>query len=121
MPKVTMIGLRSSAANFDKWPELTEEKLEAAFKQVVQEMDEAGYEATWCLLAPGDTAIEQAIKTLLAERPDVVLVGAGIRSDADHFSLFEKLVNVIHSYAPQAYICFNSNPFDSVEAVKRWV
>lgn len=120
MPKVTMVGLRSSALNTEKWPELTVDKLEAAFKRVEEDMHAAGYQATWCLLAPDDTAIEQTIKTLLAERPDVVLIGAGIRVDTDYFPLFEKLINVIHSYAPQAYIAFNTNPLDSVEAVKRW-
>jgi len=115
-----MIGLRSSALNTDKWPELSVEKLEAAFRQVEEQMHAAGYDATWCLLAPGDTAIDQTIKTLLAQRPDIVLVGAGVRVDPDHFALFEKLINAIHRYAPQAHIAFNTNPMDSVEAVQRW-
>ena len=34
---------------------------------------------------------------------------------------FENLLNVVHAQAPNAKICFNSSPTDSVEAVQRWV
>jgi hypothetical protein len=35
--------------------------------------------------------------------------------------LFEKVINLVHRLAPQASICFNSNPADSVAAVQRRV
>ena len=35
--------------------------------------------------------------------------------------LFEKVVNLVHELAPDARICFNTTPADSVEAVRRWV
>jgi hypothetical protein len=45
----------------------------------------------------------------------------GIRCSARHLVLFERLVNAIHSGAPRAKICFNTNPGDSLEAIQRWV
>jgi hypothetical protein len=48
------------------------------------------------------------------------LFGAGVRKDDDHFLVFEKLVNIVHQYAPQARIAFNTGPTDSDLAVQRW-
>ncbi len=52
--------------------------------------------------------------------PDIVLIGAGVRTDPDHMLLFEKMVNLIHEKSPGSKMAFNSNPFDTVDAVKRW-
>ena len=46
----------------------------------------------------------------------MVLVGAGVRTDIEEFTLFEKLINVVHQLAPSAKICFNTGPTDSVDA-----
>jgi hypothetical protein len=35
--------------------------------------------------------------------------------------LFEKIVNLVHSLAPDAKICFNTTPADTAEAVQRWI
>ena len=118
--KVLLIGLKSDAVDFKKWPQLTKEKLEAAFLQVVSELKENGYDAKWCLTDSGETAIEQVHEALKTEQPDIVLVGAGVRTDPDHFFLFEQLINVIHSQAPNAKIAFNSLPYDTLESVQRW-
>ena len=52
---------------------------------------------------------------------DCVLIGGGLRLIPSSFLLFEKLLNVIHEHAPGARICFNANPDDTAEAVRRWV
>lgn len=118
--KVLLIGLRSDSVDYVKWPQLTKEKLEAAFTQVVSQLTENGYEAQWCLTDTGDTAAEQVHDVLCEVQPDIVLVGAGVRTDPDHFLLFERLINVIHTHAPNAKIAFNTLPYDSLESVQRW-
>ncbi len=118
--RVLLIGLRSSSVDFAKWPELTTEKLEAAFNQVLQDLTSQGYEAKWCLTDTGETAEEQVQETLNSFQPEIVLIGAGVRTDPDHFILFERIINSVHSNAPNARIAFNTSPFDSVEAVERW-
>ncbi|WP_017016359.1 hypothetical protein [Enterovibrio norvegicus] len=50
-----------------------------------------------------------------------MLIGAGVRRDEDHFLVFERLVNAAHMAAPDAAICFNTNPSDTAEAIKRWI
>lgn len=118
--KVLLIGLRSDCVDYEKWPQLNKEKLEAAFIQVVAELTQNGYDAIWCLTDQGETAEEQVKNALREERPDIVLVGAGVRTDPDLFFLFEKVINVIHAQAPSAKIAFNNLPYDSLESVQRW-
>ncbi|WP_334029587.1 hypothetical protein [Alteromonas sp. P256] len=118
--KVLMIGLRSDAVEFDKWPQLTKEKLESAFVDTVTELAKNGYDAKWCLTDRGETAEQHAYHTLLKEKPDIVLIGAGVRADPDHFLLFEKLINIIHTHSSNAKIAFNTMPNDSLESVQRW-
>ncbi|MEM9346739.1 MAG: hypothetical protein AAGB26_08990 [Planctomycetota bacterium] len=120
-PKVLMIGLRSDAVDFEKWPQLSVEKLEAAFEKVLGEMADAGFDARWCLTDTGEAAEQQVLDELKAVEPDVVLIGAGVRTDPDHFLLFERLINAVHRAAPRAKIAFNTLPYDSAEAVRRWV
>ena len=50
---------------------------------------------------------------------DCVLIGAGVRLDPDAFIVFEGLVNAIHVLAPNAQICFKTNPSVTAEALKR--
>ncbi|MEM6259542.1 MAG: hypothetical protein AAF711_05570 [Planctomycetota bacterium] len=120
-PKVLMIGLRSDAVDFEKWPRLSAEKLEAAFERVLGEMAGAGFDARWCLTDTGETAEGQVLDELRAVGPDVVLIGAGLRTDPEHFLLFERVINAVHGAATDAKIAFNTLPYDSVEAVRRWV
>ena len=118
--KVLLIGLRSDCVDYEKWPQLTRDKLEAAFEEVVLQLSKEGYTGIRCLTDQGKTASEQIEKALKKENPDIVLVGAGVRTDPDLLLLFEKVINAIHKYAPPAKIAFNRLPYDSVEAVKRW-
>lgn len=117
---VLLVGLKSSVVDFEKWPQLSVEKLEAAFKQVVSDLQNEGFEARWCLTDTGETAEQQLSDALREHSPDIVLIGAGVRADPDHHLLFEKMINLVMRISPQSNIAFNSLPNDSVEAVKRW-
>lgn len=118
---VLMIGLRSDSVDYSKWPQLSPEKLEAAFRHILEALKDAGYHARWCLTDSGETAAAQVQDALLKERVDLVLIGAGVRTDEEHFLLFEHVINLVHQHAPQAKIAFNSTPFDTLGAIKRWL
>jgi hypothetical protein len=62
-----------------------------------------------------------ATQALMSRRPDCVVIGAGLREPAPRLLLFEKIINLVHSLAPQARICFNTKPADTVDAVRRWI
>ena len=118
--KILLVGLQASSVDFDKWPELSVEKLEKAFADISEALTNQGYSAKWCLTDTGETAEQKLTESIASLQPDVVVVGAGVRTDPDHFLLFERIINTIHKKAPQASMAFNTNPFDTIEAVKRW-
>ncbi|MEM1158160.1 MAG: hypothetical protein AAGH72_07890 [Verrucomicrobiota bacterium] len=116
---VLMIGLHPASVNYEKWPELSPVILKQAFDETVEKMTEAGYHAEWCLTDTGETAEDQVMDALKAKQPDIVLIGAGVRTDPDHLTLFVRLLNLIRIHAPSAAIAFNTSPHDSVDAVQR--
>ncbi len=118
--KILLVGLQASSVDFEKWPELSVEKLEKAFADIIEALTRGGYTAKWCLTDTGETADQKLTESIASFHPDVVVVGAGVRTDPDHYLLFEKIINIIHKRAPQASIAFNTNPFDTIEAIKRW-
>lgn len=119
--KVLMVGWHPSVVDFSKYPGLTAQKLEGALRADEEALNSLGYEASIGFIHGGDTAADQLTETLNKTAFDVVLIGAGVRKDDDHFLVFEKLVNIVHQHAPQAHIVFNTGPTDSVAAVQRWV
>lgn len=117
---VLMIGLDANSVDFDKWPELTQEKLEQGFVDIATQLNELGYEAEWCLTDTGNTAVEVVKAKLLERSNDVVVIGAGVRKDPDMLLLFETIINTIIEVSPASKIAFNTLPFDTAEAVQRW-
>ncbi len=118
--KVLMVGWHPSVVDYSKWPGLTPDKLEAALRADEKKLNELGYDASIGFIYSGDTAIAQVEAALKNTAYDVVLIGAGVRKNDDHFLLFEKLINVVHERAPGARIAFNTGPTDSDAAVQRW-
>ncbi len=118
---VLLIGLDPAVVNYDRWPGLTAEKLEAGLRRDEATLNDSGYAAQICFVDHGETAEDVVTGTLQETEFSCVLVGAGVRTDTEEFILFEKLINVVHEHAPGAKICFNTGPTDSVAAVERWV
>ena len=119
--RVLLIGLDPAVVDYGRWPGLTAEMLEGALGADVARLGELGYDASLCFVDRGETAVARVEEVLRAGRFDAILIGAGVRTDAEHFLLFEALVNAVHAAAPAAKLCFNTGPTDSVEAVRRWV
>ena len=119
--RVILIGLDPAVVQYDKWPGLTPEKLEAGLRRDEASLRAQGHDAAICFIDRGATAEATVSAALAATPPDVVLIGAGVRIDPEQFLLFERLVNLVHAQAPQARLCFNTGPADSVDAVARWV
>lgn len=118
--KVLMVGWHPSAVNYDKWHVLTPERLEAGLRADEAKLNGLGYGATLGFIYDSETAAATLAETLKSTSFDVVMIGAGVRRDDDHFLVFEQLVNIVHEHAPQARIAFNTGPTDSDAAVQRW-
>jgi len=120
MKSVLLIGLLPSVVDFAAFPNLTEEKLARGLKAEEEGLRALGFDVAWCLVDLGQTAEEVARAAVRAKPYEVVLIGAGVRTLAAHFALFEKLINIVHEHAPTAKICFNTRPDDTQQAVLRW-
>ncbi|CZF79579.1 hypothetical protein GCE9029_01542 [Grimontia celer] len=118
--KVALFGWHPDVVNYDKWPGMTAEKLRAALEGDRDSLLELGYAVDLHYIRDGETAFDAATEALTGKPYECVLIGAGVRRDEDHFLVFEKLVNAVHKAAPQATICFNTNPSDTADAIKRW-
>lgn len=118
---VLLVGWNPDVVDFSKWPGLTAEKLRAGLEGDRDKMNTLGYDATLGLIDDADTASDRVIGFLSEKTYDCVLIGAGVRIDSEYVLLFEALINTVHEKAPRAKICFNTGPFDSVDAVQRWV
>lgn len=120
--KVLLVGWypHSPAINYHKIPAFTAEKLVAMLEADRQKLIELGLDAELCYIHSGDTAYDEMAAFLEKHHADIISIGAGVRLPPEHLLVFEKLVNAVHALAPQAKICFNTNPSDTAEAVQRW-
>jgi len=121
MQKVLLVGWHPDVVDFEKWPELTSEKLNQGFETERSRSNDLGIDARWQLIRDAETGAREMTDELGNETYDVVLIGAGVRKDDDHFLTFGTLVNVIHEHAPRARIAFNTNPSDAADAIQRWI
>lgn len=124
MKKVLIIGMNPHTVDFNNPelpPGLTIEMVEKGTTATIDRLKAAGYEAEAYLLNTDQTDYTEIIKLLKTKKQDGVVIGNGIRSIKVNFLLFEKIVNIVHEYAPEAKIIFNSLPTDTEEAIKRWL
>lgn len=119
--KVLLVGIDPKKLDFTKIPNLTEQELSKALETQKQKLITAGYDAEWCLVDLGKTAEKTVKDKLSKEEYNLVLIGAGIRTLPDNFILFENLINIIHQYAPNSQMGFNTNQNDTEISVKRRV
>jgi len=119
---VLLIGLAPNAVDFSKVPGLDEAKLAAGLQAGLEEVVAAGFDATWCLTdSTWESAEPQISACLAANRYDAVMIGAGVRTIPEHFLLFERVINLVHTGAPGAKLCFNTSPDTTLAAIRRWI
>ena len=118
---VLAIGIEPSLVDFSALPGLTAELLTSYIEAQIEQLRAMGYEADSCLIDLGETAEAVATQALTSRQLDCVVIGAGLREPMPRLLLFEKIVNLAHTHAPQARICFNTTPADTAAAVLRWI
>jgi len=123
---VVIIGLDPSLIDFSSpdfaaFPGLTADKVMAGIAAAEEGLKAIGYDAQHCHIDFGQTAEAVVTAALQKNRFDCILIGAGVRAVPSNLILFEKLINVIHEHAPHSKICFNTNPSDTLDALRRWV
>jgi hypothetical protein len=117
---VLALGLDPIFADFTECPELTPEVIRAFIDSQLERLAGLGYVVHSCLVDLGETAEAVLAEYLKSQSFDCVVIGAGLRAPKQ-LLLFEKLLNLVHTQAPDAKICFNTTPADTAEAVQRWL
>lgn len=124
---VALVGLDPFTLDFSDpayapFANLGAEKVQAGLDHDVNELNRLGYDAH-LVLTEGDldTARRKVSAALKSKAWDCVMIGAGVRTIAKNFGLFETFVNLAHELAPQAKICFNTRPDDTAATVQRWI
>jgi hypothetical protein len=118
---VLAIGIDPVFADFTTLPGLTPELVRHYIDVELERVRTAGFDVVSCLVDLGETAEATTAAALRARSFDCVAIGAGLREPAERLLLFEMVLNLVHALAPDARICFNRNPADTLDAVHRWV
>lgn len=95
------------------------EKIKALLEKGDAEMAAADcdYKSLHCGPEQGTEPLE---KELAAKKYDCVVIGFGIRGNAELTPWFEALVNAIVDNSPGTKVLFNTSPDSTSIAVKRW-
>ena len=120
--RVLLVGLRPEAVDFSDPalpPGFNAEKIHAGIAIAMTNMEERGWQADTCLIAPNEMVGPVLKRQLEKARYDCVVIGAGIRLPPKLLSLLETVINVVRSAAPNAAIAFNTQPEDTAEAAAR--
>jgi hypothetical protein len=118
---VLAIGIEPALADFTLAPQLNPDLVRNYIHAQIEQMRALGFDTEVCLIDLGETAEQVTTAALLAKAFDCVVIGAGLRLPPPQLLLFEKIINLVHQFAPAAKICFNTNPADTAAAVQRWI
>ena len=122
--RVLLVGLDPDIVDYTKSPvpDLTAAKVRAAVEADGAKLETLGYSVKVLYVDDGNRAETTLTNELTTSRYDCIMIGAGLRVVPPYFLLFERFINIVHRHAPASTkLCFNSNPADTAEAVKRWV
>jgi hypothetical protein len=118
--RVLLIGLEPETLDYSSFEDLNAEKVMKNLRSEQNKGKELGYDVEICLINPDGTDMDK-ISQKLEKQFNCIVIGAGIRLLPEYFILFEKALNLVHQNAPSSKICFNTNPSDTIEAIKRWI
>ena len=118
---VLAIGLDPAFVDFTAIPQFTPDMFRSYIEAQLGRLRDAGFDVVSCLIDTGETAEAVAAAVLTTSHFDCIVIGAGLRLPPERLPLFEKVLNLVHTLAPKARICFNTTPADTAEAVRRWI
>lgn len=100
-------------------PKHLHEKLTMGLQATEKKFKDAGLQQSFLFVTPDDDVTGSLGPELAKRKPDVLVIGFGVRGDPKLTSFFEDLVNTAHSTLPECKFAFNTEPGNSLEAVKR--
>ncbi len=119
--RVLVIGFEPKSLDYSSLKDLNADKVMTGLRAEQERGLGLGYDIEMCLFNTNGADIDIISQKLAEKQFDCIVIGAGVRALPEYFFLFEKVVNLVHQNAPASKICFNTNPTDTVEAIKRWI
>ncbi|KAI9714909.1 MAG: hypothetical protein M1820_000198 [Bogoriella megaspora] len=116
MPSVLVLGLSPKHSKSLQF--MPEDRLAQMLQASEKALEEAGYDAK-CVYLERDDDVEYAKATIKEKDWDTIVIGAGIRTIPELTLVWETLLNAAHLALPNKLLCFNSNPADVLDAVRR--
>jgi hypothetical protein len=98
---------------------LTPDKIREGLEASLNDLRSKGRAARLVYLDTKETAPAQLAEALKWSPFDVIVIGAGLRIIPKQTEMFEVVMNVIRTNAPQAKLAFNLSPDDSANAAER--
>ena len=119
MTKVLIAGFTAEATDLQH-STLNVDQLRDLIAAGDAEVSEAGYEVVrgW-IDSDHDAGVARVRHLLSTTTFDIVLIGGGVREDTGVTNLFERLINAVHELAPHTRFAFNSDPSDTLAALRR--
>jgi len=124
MTRVLFVGQKPETVDFSDPalpPGFDADKIKAGIAVGAAKLEERGWQADLCMIAPDETAGPMLEKQLASATYDCVVIGGGLRLPPKSLLLFEAVVNAVHKAAPNAAIAFNTRPEDTADAAARWL
>ncbi len=101
--------------------DLTPQKIRAELEIHAEILRNKGVDVKVYLFNLDDFSTTEEFKKDLVHL-DVVEIGAGVRTIPMCLPFFEKLMNMLHEFAPRSTkICFNTSPADTAAAIEKWL
>ncbi|WP_205326442.1 hypothetical protein [Glycomyces sp. YM15] len=121
--RALFIGIRPEAFGpEDLPPGMTVEDLAGRVERGQAAIAAAGIEAAHCLIGFDPDGAEAAIREHFASSAyGLAMIGGGIRLLPEHTVLFERIVNVLIDLQPRIRLSFNTDPENSIDALRRWL
>lgn len=98
---------------------LTPDKIRAGLQSSLDDLRANGRLAHLVYVDTPESAPSQLEEALGGTSFDVIVVGAGLRIIPRQTEMFEVVMNVIRTTAPEARLAFNLSPDDSARAAER--
>ena len=118
--RVLQIGMDPAVIDFSPWPGQSAESLQGRIRRAEDELRDAGFDVSSCLLTQDASAAEASVRDALTTQAyDIVEVGSGLRTSHDYTLVFERVINTIITARPGVRLCFNDSPESTLDAVRR--
>lgn len=124
-PLVLNIGLHpdlvaATAGGRASFTDVDADAVRRGLESARADADELGVELEDFLVERGTDVVAELGAVLRARHVAYAVIGGGVRFEPGLTRLFEELVDTVRRTSPETFLCFNTGPGTTIDAVRRW-